>query len=108
VLVVLSADDGIADRSFANLQQVQTLQVTELNAHDVIRSDWVVFTDDTLPGETETLAPAAKATSAAKAPVAKATSGAKRASATTKKAAAKPETEVEASTEEPASEEDET
>jgi len=53
VLIVLGPDDGIADRSFANLQRVQTLQVAELNAYDILRSDWVVFTDATVPGETE-------------------------------------------------------
>ena len=53
VLVVLGPDDGIADRSMANLQNIQTMQVAELNAYDILRSDWVVFTDATLPGETE-------------------------------------------------------
>ena len=53
VLVVLGPDDGIADRSLANLQRVQTVQVAELNAYDILRSDWVVFTDATVPGETE-------------------------------------------------------
>ena len=52
VLVVLGPDDGIPDRSFANLARVQTLQRDELNAYDILRSDWVVFTDATLPGET--------------------------------------------------------
>jgi len=74
VLVVLSPDDGIADRSLANLQHVQTLQASELNAYDVLRSDWVVFTDATIPGETETVA----TTTGAKAP---------RKAAATKKAA---------------------
>jgi large subunit ribosomal protein L4 len=59
LLVVLGPEDGIADRSFANLQHVQTLQVTELNAYDVLRSDWVVFTDATVPGETETVSASA-------------------------------------------------
>ncbi len=52
VLVVLGPEDGIPDRSFANLADVQTIQSPELNAYDVLRSDWVVFTDATLPGET--------------------------------------------------------
>ncbi|MGD0320033.1 MAG: 50S ribosomal protein L4 [Acidimicrobiales bacterium] len=56
VLVVLGPDDGIADRSFANLPHVQCVQLAELNAYDVVRCDWVVFTDATLPGETEVLA----------------------------------------------------
>ena len=56
VLVVLGPDDGIADRSLANLQNVQTVQAAELNAYDILRSDWVVFTDATVPGETEPVA----------------------------------------------------
>ena len=55
VLVVLGPDDGIADRSFANLPHVQCAQLAELSAYDVVRCDWVVFTDVTLPGETELL-----------------------------------------------------
>ena len=52
VLVVLGPDDGIPDRSFANLRDVRRVQNAELNAYDIVRSDWVVFTDATLPGET--------------------------------------------------------
>lgn len=59
VLVVLGPDDGIADRSFANLPRVQTVQVTELNAYDILRCDWIVFTDATLLGGSEP-APAAR------------------------------------------------
>jgi len=50
VLVVLSEDDFVADRSFGNLPEVQTLLVNELNAYDILVNDWVVFTDETLPG----------------------------------------------------------
>ena len=39
VLVVLTADDAVADRSFANLPQVQTLVEGELNAYDVLVND---------------------------------------------------------------------
>jgi large subunit ribosomal protein L4 len=53
VLVVLGPYDGVADRSFANLPRVQTVQAAELNAYDVIRSDWVVFSSETLVGEVE-------------------------------------------------------
>ena len=49
VLVVLSEDDFVADRSFGNLPEVQTLLVNELNAYDILVNDWVVFTDETLP-----------------------------------------------------------
>lgn len=52
VLVVLGPMDGIPDRSFANLPYIQTIQSDELNAYDILKSDWVVFTDATLPGET--------------------------------------------------------
>lgn len=49
VLVVLGPDDFVADRSFGNLPEVQTLLVSELNAYDILVNDWVVFTDETLP-----------------------------------------------------------
>jgi large subunit ribosomal protein L4 len=67
ILVVLGPDDGIPDRSFANLSEIQTLQQTELNAYDVLRSDWVVFTDATLPGETAVVAVADKPAAVGKA-----------------------------------------
>ena len=50
VLAVLSHDDVVADRSFSNLPEVDTVLATELCAYDVLRSDWIVFTDRTLPG----------------------------------------------------------
>jgi large subunit ribosomal protein L4 len=50
VLVVLSAGDVAAERSFGNLPHVQVMQASELNTYDVLRNDWIVFTDDTLPG----------------------------------------------------------
>jgi large subunit ribosomal protein L4 len=49
VLVVLGQHELDAERSFANLPQVQTTTFGELSAHDVIRSDWLVFSDGTLP-----------------------------------------------------------
>jgi len=49
VLVVLSEDDFVADRSFANLPDIQTLLAGELNAYDILVNDWIVFTDETLP-----------------------------------------------------------
>jgi large subunit ribosomal protein L4 len=52
VLVVLGEGDGYADRSFGNLPEVQTMVVGELNAYDILVNDWVVFTDETLPGAT--------------------------------------------------------
>ncbi len=50
VLVVIDREDLTAERSFANLPEVQTVLVSELSAYDVLRHDWVVFTDATLPG----------------------------------------------------------
>ena len=50
VLVVLGEEDGYADRSFGNLPEIQTIVAGELNAYDILVNDWVVFTDETLPG----------------------------------------------------------
>jgi len=50
VLIVLGADDVVAERSFGNLPRVEIVQVGELNTYDVLRSDWILFTDDSLPG----------------------------------------------------------
>jgi large subunit ribosomal protein L4 len=50
VLVVVERDDVVAQRSFANLPEAHVLLAAELNCYDVLRSDWVVFTDATLPG----------------------------------------------------------
>ena len=50
VLVVLADDETAARRSFANLPDVQTTTFGQLSAHDVLRSEWVLFSDRTLPG----------------------------------------------------------
>jgi large subunit ribosomal protein L4 len=50
VLVVLGDEEMAAERSFANIPEVQTVISVELSAYDVLRNDWVVFTDATLPG----------------------------------------------------------
>jgi large subunit ribosomal protein L4 len=49
VLVVLGQHELDVERSFANLPQVQTTTFGELSAHDVLRADWLVFSDATLP-----------------------------------------------------------
>ena len=49
VLVVLGDDDADAQKSFRNLPPVHCLHVGELNTYDVLNSDVVVFTSDTLP-----------------------------------------------------------
>ena len=50
VLLVLGDADGDAQRSFRNLPPVHCLHVSELNTYDILNSDVVVFTSDTLPG----------------------------------------------------------
>lgn len=49
VLVVLTRDDEATWKSLRNLTNVHTLATSELNAYDVLVSDWVVFTKDSLP-----------------------------------------------------------
>lgn len=50
VLLVLGRDDEIAYKSFRNLPAVTLLLAGELNAYDVLCSDVIVFTRETLPG----------------------------------------------------------
>ena len=64
-LVVLGRDDEVAYKSFRNLPEVHVLLASELNAYDVLCSDWVVFTSATLP-----TAPAESSKPAAAEPVA--------------------------------------
>ena len=48
-LVVLTRDDEVAWKSFRNLQEVHIITTGELNAYDVLASDWVIFTQASLP-----------------------------------------------------------
>ena len=50
VLVVIDRDDDNATLSFRNLPEVKLILASELNAYDVLCSDWVLFTETTLPG----------------------------------------------------------
>jgi large subunit ribosomal protein L4 len=50
VVVVLGDKDATAAKSFRNLTDVHVLARRELNAYDILCSDWVVFTQATLPG----------------------------------------------------------
>jgi large subunit ribosomal protein L4 len=50
VLLVLGEDDGAVWKSFRNLSDVHCQYARELNAYDVLVSDYVVFTRETLPG----------------------------------------------------------
>ena len=58
VLVVIDRDDENTYLTFRNLPQVHVLVSGELNAYDVLISDWVVFTRASLPGGPNTDAPA--------------------------------------------------
>ena len=50
IMVVVAPTDDTAIRSFRNLPSVQLVQASELNAYDILCSDWLVFTNETLPG----------------------------------------------------------
>jgi len=81
IVVVVGADDATAVKSFRNLPAVHLLEPGELNAYDILCSDYVVFTKDTLPETSEApkaataaksakkVAPAASATMSVTAPV---------------------------------------
>ncbi len=74
VLVVVDREDVTAERSFANLPEVQTVLASELSAYDVLRHDWVVFTDATLPmGEAPPSGTVTTETSSAASPAAPST-----------------------------------
>ncbi len=49
-LVVIDPADTTARRSFNNLPEVHVIAPGELNTYDVLVSDYVVFTEATLPG----------------------------------------------------------
>ena len=49
VLVVLGDGDELAWKSFRNLPSVHVISAGELNTYDVLVSDYVVFTAETLP-----------------------------------------------------------
>jgi large subunit ribosomal protein L4 len=51
-LVVIGHDDVIAAKSFRNLPDVHVVDSAELNAYDILCSDFVVFTTATLPTTT--------------------------------------------------------
>ena len=53
LLVVVAAEQEAVWKSFRNLQHVHLLLAQELNAYDVLCSDWVVFTRVTVPTSTK-------------------------------------------------------
>ena len=69
VLIVLERDAEAAAKSFRNLPDVELLLNSELNAYDVLCSDWVVFTRSALPGVTTDDASAGATASASDADV---------------------------------------
>lgn len=71
-LVVVDIDDTNTIKSFLNLPEVQLIERRELNAYDVLCSDYVIFSHATLPGGGEVVASApAKKAPAKKAAAAK-------------------------------------
>jgi len=50
VVFVIGEGDEAAAKSFRNIPGVSLLEVSELNAYDILCSDWLVFTSATLPG----------------------------------------------------------
>ena len=48
-LVVLAHDDEVAWRSFRNIPSVHVLSAGELNAYDILVSDYVIFTKNSVP-----------------------------------------------------------
>jgi large subunit ribosomal protein L4 len=52
VLVVLAQDEIDIALSFRNLPEASITTHAELSAHDVVRNDWLLFSDRTLPGST--------------------------------------------------------
>jgi len=50
VLLVLGEEDEAVWKSFRNLKDVHCQFARELNAYDVLVSDYIVFTRETLPG----------------------------------------------------------
>jgi large subunit ribosomal protein L4 len=62
-LVVVDIDDTNTIKSFLNLPEVQLIESRELNAYDVLCSDYVIFSHATLPGggEVTAVAPVKKA-----------------------------------------------
>lgn len=50
VVLVVDRDDAGALKSFRNLPSVKLLPRHELNAYDILCSDWLVFTQANLPG----------------------------------------------------------
>lgn len=88
-LVVVNIDEANTIKSFLNLPNVQLIEQGELNAYDVLCSDFVVFSKATLPG-TDAPSAASAAPKAAKASAAAAPADSKPAKKVAAKKAAAP------------------
>jgi large subunit ribosomal protein L4 len=89
VLLVLNGEDAVTWKSFRNLAEVHIIEAGQLNAYDVLVSDYVVFSRDTLPSSDGEGPTKVKAKREPKEAVAKAPKPAKAAAAP-KPAAPKP------------------
>ena len=49
VLIVLTTEDATAWKSFRNVPTVHVMSAGELNAYDILVSDYVIFTKDSVP-----------------------------------------------------------
>jgi large subunit ribosomal protein L4 len=108
VLVVLAHDEVDVERSFANLPEAQTTTFGELSAHDILRADWLLFSDRTLPTAVSDFSGTHVVEEAEPVEKAEAPAPAKPRALATKrtKAAAEPEADADASTEDGSEEAD--
>ncbi|MHB1989045.1 MAG: 50S ribosomal protein L4 [Acidimicrobiales bacterium] len=90
ILVVLGPHDAMAERSFANLPQVDLVDASQLTAYDVLVSDWIVFTDASLPGDATATEDSAQALAAKAKPSRSGDAASKPAKATAAKKATEP------------------
>ncbi|MGH9295597.1 MAG: 50S ribosomal protein L4 [Acidimicrobiales bacterium] len=65
VMVVLGNDDTVAERSFANLREVELVEATQLTAYGVLANKWIVFTTESVPGGAKAVAGSARPARAA-------------------------------------------
>ena len=63
-VLVLGDEDENVWLAFRNLTNVHVMHEGELNTYDILRHDYIVFTESTVPGE-QAASPAAKKTAPA-------------------------------------------
>lgn len=94
VLVVLTGEDTLAERSFGNLPHVRLVEAAQLTAYEVLASDWVLFTTASIPGGVTVVEGSAPKKPRKKA-TAKKAAASKKATASKKAAASGPDEAVE-------------